>query len=88
MASNDNSGQEQVSATRSSEPDAHGQAALLLAESETRALTVVQAIAVVEVAAEVKVEVAEEAHESSARMQQSLNLLAAIGRTFKVDDQP
>ena len=89
MATNDNNNQ--VTTATSVEPDAHGQAALLLAESilhvlvETKALTLSQAIAVVEVAAEVKVQVAEEAGESSKRMEQSLTLLSAIGRSFKVD---
>lgn len=76
------------------EPDAHGQAALLLAESilhalvEGRMLSTDEAIAVVRTASEVKVEVALAAHESKGRMVESLNLLAAIGKTFEADQAP
>ena len=91
MTSSDNTGRDVPAAHSSPEPDAHGQAALLLSESilhalvEIKSLTVVQAMAVVEVAAEVKVDVAEASGESSARMLQSLALLSAIGRTFRAD---
>ena len=70
------------------EPDAHGQAALILAEAtlhalvETRRLTLDQAIGVVRTASEVKVEVAEESGESEGRMQRSVQLLAAIERSL------
>lgn len=70
------------------EPDAHGQAALLLAEStlhmlvESGLLNNAQAIEVVLTAAEVKVEVAEAAGESNKRMVQSLVLLEKISQTF------
>jgi len=73
------------------EPDAHGQAALILAESilhmlvETRAVTLHQAIAAVQTATEVKADVAEEMGESSARMQHSLRLLTAIGHSLATD---
>ena len=72
-----------------SEPDAHGQAALLLAESilhalvESHTLTTVEAVAVVRTAAEVKVEVALESSESKERMIESLNLLSAITKSFE-----
>lgn len=74
------------------EPDAHGQAALLLAEStlhmlvETGVMRNSQAIDVVRTAAEVKVEVAEAAGESDKRMQQSLTLLEKISETFRSNE--
>ena len=67
------------------EPDAHGQAALMLAESMLHALmengnlTTAQGISVVSTAQEIKVEFAHLAHESEGRMQASLNLLKKIG---------
>ncbi|CAA9348880.1 MAG: hypothetical protein AVDCRST_MAG90-2322 [uncultured Microvirga sp.] len=73
------------------EPDAHGQAALLLVESllhalvEKTTLTPAEVIEVLTVAAEVKVEVAEAAGESKGRMQESLNLLARIADSFEAD---
>lgn len=69
---------------RRAEPDAHGQASLLLTESilhalvETGTLTTDQAIGVVRTASEVKVEVAAEIGESRGRMKQSIGLLSAI----------
>lgn len=73
------------------EPDAHGQAALLLAESilhalvETGSLSVKDALSVIETTCDVKVEVAQEAGESRGRMDESLALLQAISATFAVD---
>lgn len=73
------------------EPDAHGQAALLLAESllhmlvENKALTNGQAIEVVRIAAEVKVEVAVAAGESNGRMRESLALLSRMESSLKAD---
>jgi hypothetical protein len=73
------------------EPDAHGQAALLLTESlihtlvENSAITNVQAIEVIRIAAEVKVEVATAAHESKGRMQESLALLSKMASSFESD---
>lgn len=73
------------------EPDAHGQAALLLAESilhalvETKTLTVEGALSVIQTTCEVKIEVAEQSGESKGRMQQSLALLQAIAASFAVD---
>lgn len=73
------------------EPDAHGQAALLLAESilhalvETETLSVEGALSVIETTCEVKVEVAQQAGESRGRMQESLALLQAISASFAVD---
>jgi hypothetical protein len=75
------------------EPDAHGQAALLLTESlihmlvETGELTNAQAVDVVHTAAVVKVEVAQAAGESRARMLESLALLARIEDSFQADSR-
>lgn len=73
------------------EPDAQGQAALLLAESlihtlvDKRVLTVADAVSTVESAAEVKVEVADEAGESKGRMRESLAFLSRMAGSFGVD---
>ena len=73
------------------EPDAHGQAALLLAEStlhalvENATLTAAEAVDVVRSAAEVKVEVAAFTGESRGRMQASLDLLNLITVSFSAD---
>lgn len=73
------------------EPDAHGQAALLLAESTLHMLvershfSVAEAVAVVQTAAEVKAVVAADAGESQERMQASLDLLFRISDSFAVD---
>lgn len=73
------------------EPDAHGQAALLLTESllhmlvENRSLTNSQAIEVVRIAAEVKVEVAVAAGESDGRMRESIALLSRMESSLKAD---
>lgn len=73
------------------EPDAHGQAALLLAESilhalvETRTLSLEQALSVIQTTCEVKIEVAENTGESNGRMQESLELLRAISASLTVD---
>jgi hypothetical protein len=74
------------------EPDAHGQAALLLTESlihmlvENRGLTNAQAVDVVHTAAVVKVEVAEAAGESETRMRESLALLQRMENSFQADE--
>ena len=76
------------------EPDAHGQAALLLTESlihmliERSVLTTGDAIEVVRIAAEVKLEVATAAGESNRRMQESLTLLGKIQSSFEADQPP
>ena len=73
------------------EPDAHGQAALLLTESlihvliERGVLTNADAVGVVQMAAEVKVDVAEAAGESKARMRESVALLARMANSLGVD---
>ena len=78
---------------RRREPDAHGQAALVLVEAvlhflvETGKLTVGQAIGVVRAAAEVKKDLAKETDESEGRMQQSLALLGRVERSLAADHQ-
>ena len=73
------------------EPDAHDQAALLLAESlihmlvDRRILSLDQAVEVIQIAAEVKTEIAAAAGESKARMNESLALLANMSNSFKSD---
>ncbi len=73
----------------SDEPDAHGQAALLLTESlihmlvERSIINNVDAVDVVRTAAEVKTEVATAAGESARRMNESLTLLARMQRSFE-----
>jgi hypothetical protein len=82
---------ESEQAARHLEPDAHGQAALLLAESilhalvETGALSLAEALSVIETTCEVKVEVAEREGESSRRMHESLSLLLAMSNSFAAD---
>ena len=74
------------------EPDAHGQAALLLTESllhmlvERHVLTVTEAVEVVQTSVEVKVEVAEAAGESAKRMNESLALLSKMQDSFETDE--
>ena len=73
------------------EPDAHGQAALLLTESLIHALvdkgqlSVADALEVIETAADVKVEVATAAGESKTRMNESLVLLGKMRASFETD---
>lgn len=73
------------------EPDAHGQAALLLTESlihtlvENSTLTNTEAVELIRIAAEVKVEVATAAHESDGRMRESLELLSKMASSFATD---
>ena len=80
--SNDNdSGRAQA---RAREPDAHGQAAILLTESLIHGLiagnviTVADAVEIVAAAAEVKEEIGEELGDSPATLQRSLALLDSI----------
>lgn len=74
------------------EPDAHGQAALLFAESilhvlvDASVLTNAEAMTVATAACEVKREVATAAGKSIGRMQQSLDLLNQISASFRADE--
>lgn len=89
QSSNDNG--EQAAPARLAEPDAHGQAAMLLSESilhgliARSVLTVPEAIEIVEVAAEVKEEIAAELGDSAATMNRSLALLGAIRLSLASD---
>jgi hypothetical protein len=73
------------------EPDAHGQAALILAESiihalvETKIITAEKALDVIRSAEEIKTEVAGLAGESETRMNESLELLKRIGISLEKD---
>lgn len=70
------------------EPDAHGQAALLLAEAilhalvETETISLEAALSVIQTTCEVKTELAERTGESEKRMKESLRLLRSISTTF------
>ncbi len=73
------------------QPDAHGQAALLLIESlihdlvEKRVLTIDDALSVTTAACEVKEEIAASGIESNASAQHSLKLLRRIFTSFEHD---
>ena len=73
------------------EPDAHGQAAMLLVESLIHGLiarsviSTGEAIEIVDVAAEVKVEVAAELGDSPETMRHSLALLNSISASLKLE---
>ncbi|MGI4745613.1 MAG: hypothetical protein ACRYFY_06145 [Janthinobacterium lividum] len=75
----------------SDEPDAHGQAALILAEATLHALvekcvlSAADVLAVLQSAHEIKTEVATLAGESEGRMQESLELLKRISISFAAD---
>jgi hypothetical protein len=76
---------------RTPEPDAHGQAAMLLVESLIHGLvdrSVVSAevaIEIVEAAAEVKVDIAGELGDSPKTMLRSLTLLTSISDSLRLD---
>lgn len=80
-------------AARGPEPDAHGQAAMLLAESlifgliERSLISVADAIDIVEAAAEVKADIAADIGESPETAKRSLSLLAALSDSLRVDAQ-
>ena len=73
------------------EPDAHGQAAMLLVESlihglvERSVISAEEAVEIVETAAEVKAEVAADLGDSPETMRGSLALLESISRSLKGD---
>lgn len=72
-------------------PDAHGQAALLLVESlihgliSRKVITAVDAVEVVDIAAEVKADIANDLGDSPANLRLSLNLLNAISASLSRD---
>lgn len=73
-------------------PDAHGQAAMLLVESlihgliEQHIITVARAVEIVDTAAEVKAEKADDLGDSPANLMESLKLLEAISFSLGRDD--
>lgn len=91
MADNTNDNHVYPAAARPREPDAHGQAAMLLVESLIHGLiarTVIspeEAIEIVDVAAEVKAEVAAELGDSPPTMRRSLALLEALSHSLRGD---
>ncbi|WBO24430.1 hypothetical protein [Sphingomonas abietis] len=72
-------------------PDAHGQAALMLAESmlhtlvDARAITLQDALSIVQTAVDTKVEVGKDSNGQSATMAESLNILGRIATSFEAD---
>lgn len=73
------------------EPDAYGQAALLLVESmlhglvEQSVFTVAKAVDLVDIAADVKADIGAELGDSAPTQQRSLALLAAISSSLQID---
>lgn len=70
-------------------PDAHGQAAMLLVESllhglvARSVLSVTDAVEIVDIAGEVKIEVAADLGDTPSSLHRSLVILAAIGASLK-----
>ncbi len=91
MADTTNDNDTYPEAARGPEPDAHGQAAMLLTESlifgliERSVISIADAIDIVEAAAEVKVDIAAAIGETPRTMQRSLNLLTAISDSLRLD---
>lgn len=93
MAEDTNDNHDAVAERRSNRPDAHGQAAMLLVESLLHGLvarsviSVVDAVEIVGIAAEVKEEIAFEMGDDTATMRKSLDLLESI-RVSLTNDLP
>lgn len=91
MTLNMNDNDADPAADRTAEPDAHGHAAMLLVESlihgliDRSVISVADAVEIVEVATEVKSEIAIDIGESPAVLQRSLNMLTAISDSLKHD---
>jgi hypothetical protein len=91
MTDNSNDNHPYPPAARAREPDAHGQAAMLLVESlifgliERKVISVSDAVEIVEVAAEVKVDVAADLGDSPETLRSSLNMLGAIRESLQSD---
>ncbi len=74
------------------EPDAHGQAALMLLESllhtllEKRVLTNVEGLQILDTACQLKVEIATADGESKGRIAESLDLLKRISASLDSDE--
>lgn len=85
--SNDNA----VVPTTTREPDAHGQAAMLLVESlihgliASKVIGVADAVEIVEVATEVKEEIGADLGDTPATLRKSIDLLRAISSSLKTD---
>ncbi len=94
MAENTNDNDAYPMVARPSDPDPHGQAAILLVESlihgliENSVITVPGAIEIVESAAEAKAEIGFDLGDSAETMDLSLEILAAIADSLRTDDQP
>lgn len=92
MVESDNDNLAQIADRRI--PDAHGQAAMLLVESllhgliARSVLSVADAVEIVEIAAEVKAEVAAELGDTPATLRKSLGLLNAIGTSLGQNAPP
>ena len=73
------------------EPDAHGQAALLLVESlihgliERKILSVADAVEIVDIATQVKSEIGAELGDTAETLQKSINMLRAISASLRLD---
>ncbi|MET3901363.1 hypothetical protein ABIB57_005333 [Devosia sp. UYZn731] len=73
------------------EPDAHGQAAMLLVESlihgliERKVLSVADAVEIVDVATEVKSDTGPEMGDSPENLQKSITMLQAISASLRPD---
>jgi len=73
------------------EPDAHGQAAMLLVESLIHGLiarsviSVADAVEIVEIAADVKADIGAEIGDTPATLRRSLTMLEAIGKSLSLD---
>jgi hypothetical protein len=87
--SNDNHGYPAVAPTP--EPDAHGQAAMLLVESlihglvDREVISVPDAISIVDIAAEVTLEVADDLGGTPETMQRSITILNALSNSLEHD---
>ena len=79
------------SETSTNDPDAHGQAAILLVESLIHGLiardviTVADAVEIVDIASEVRADTADDGGESPAEQRKSLDLLQAISASLGRD---
>lgn len=93
MAENSNDNDAHQAVPRPREPDAHGQAAMLLVESlihgliARSAISVVEAIEIVEVAAEVQADIAADLGDSLETIRHSLALLNQISASLGRDVQ-
>jgi hypothetical protein len=91
MTDNTNDNEAYPATARAPEPDAHGQAAMLLIESLIHGLvarsviSVEDAVVIVEIATEVKADVAADLGESADTMRRSIDILAAIGESIRLD---